>query len=181
MKHGIILLLISCSMAIMQECMNGDRTLVSSKVHAPVSAELNGELYSSNHYVHLGWANYWKPSLNTRDSVFYFDFHREITSLDDTAEITVSLMGEAPVELYKEYKLGANREEGWAIIWVDQGDRGTYGFTSTEGHFVFTKCAVDTLGQVYRVSGNFEFIAAHSETDSTIVVTNGTFENFDTN
>lgn len=172
MNLRITPLIASCLMMITQECINGE-------VHAPISAELNGELYSSDYYTQ-GWAGYDMPSFDISDTVFYFSFGRYITSPNDKVRISVDLIGEPPVELHKKYKLGTNREDGRGIIWVDQGDRGIYGFTSTEGHVVFTKCATDTSGQVYRVSGNFEFTAVHSEIDSTIVVTNGTFERLPT-
>lgn len=176
MKHGITPLLVSCFVILtsLSECEPG--ALIITTKYAPVSAELNGVLFTSDSVTYL-WNSSAADLLKYEDS-FTFGFNRHISS-SDTSEVSIgiTLFEEVPFELNREYRLGTEDDEKYGRISFFSDDGGSYRsyrFISSEGYVVFTEC---TGTSKYCLSGYFEFTAVDSQNDSTIVVTNGTFEN----
>ena len=177
MKIHITPLLVSFFVILtsLSEC--DPEALIITTRYAPVSAELNGVLFTSDSVTYL-WNSSAADLFKYEDS-FTFGFNRDISS-SDTSEVSIGiiLFEETPFELNREYSLGTKDDEKYGQIRFFTDDGGSYRFISSEGHIVFTKCS--GTGP-HSVSGYFEFTAVDSSNDSTIIVTNGTFENLRTN
>lgn len=160
--------------AMMAECERGNVPLLQTTRHAPVKAEINGVLFSSEEYTYLGWGgnDIW---LSTYESKFSFGFGRDLISNNDESSIDLSLstIQNTPFELNKKYNIGTDVRSGCGQISFTHNGI-FYKFVSTEGYIVFTKCIDQSTRCI--VSGYFEFTATDSEKGITINVTNGTFE-----
>lgn len=177
MKKSFLFLMIGMVVILtsMSECFNTEIT-----EHSIVSAKINGELFeSAETYTYRGGIihnPYSGPSISLDDqgSLFVFNLSRNMYSeAGDTCSISISVTGETPIELNKKYKIedwyGSHNNASVDILSYEC-------FYSSEGYLTFTQYEEDNRDGT--VSGEFEFVANTYDSDSTVLVTEGTFKKF---
>lgn len=180
MKKSFLLLLLGMVVILtsMSKCFSLTWDVVE---HSTVSAKVNGELFESaptytyesgiilNPYEHPS------ISLDVQNEFGYFGFdlsRKAYSEAGDTCWINISVYGTAPIELNKKYPIG-NLEESQSYASLSLSGNASV-FRSTEGYMTFTQ--LDEENDYNQYSGVFEFVAETSDSDSTLFVTEGTFE-----